>query len=826
MGKLGKGLVAVVALAAAAWAGGWFFFKGKIPQIIAEQTAALKSQGLELSHGPLTVTGFPFKHNARIENLVVSASEVQGGAPVKAVTTIPWVEGSWAMFAPRKGQVTGVAETSRLDLTMGDRRFSGDLKLGNLRGSVEGSSLDAVAYDLAADSIALELAGALTDAQKLVPGLRGLTASSGAVALKGSAGGGSARFENKLTDLRAVVRSEIPNPSPFEEGLVANVASVAFPSLETKSSRQGETRNGEAILPAKIDLRLKTGEAVEVIAPLESVNARVSFAETPQRIDFAMTGDSMRYAMTQNEGPLTLFTDSGYGKFEFKGFADKSSFAEFQRISETGEFPDVSKLGFRVDYKADSSAVLMKATPNEAAEPDPFSGMPPLPPFDLEIKSGPNDGVIALEKGVFDLSGVSKANVFKFSGPADVSGEVGEVFVKLAGPLTASEAPQPFALDYVFDKLSLNEGAWDLIDPTGALDRQVDRLRVALSGDLTLNAGFGDQEALREAVMSGKEPVFPNRIKIEDVTLNALGLAASASGEAFFDAADPNAPPKGEAVAKLKGWEAFLKSLADAGFVPPDAVAMAEGMVGALGETNEAGETVFRVAAGEDGVLRVNENPLGELPGFGGPGGGAAPSQEEEWPFEEGLPLDEELDGVEEQELAPLVAPPYEAPAPEPEAAPAETAPVPAPAETEGSLERLQQEVEEGVQRLEEQVPSLERIQRDAESGLDQLRQGVDDLREQAPSVDQLRQGAEEGAEHLRQEVEEGVQRLQEATPSLEQIQRGAEEGLQDLRDGAEEGVQRLREGVEGGLENLGDEAERLRRELTPAEAPAAPAQP
>ncbi|MDD2867222.1 DUF2125 domain-containing protein [Neomegalonema sp.] len=819
MGKMGKGLVAVVALAAAAWAGGWFYVKGKIPQAIAQQTAALKAQGLEVAHGPVTVTGFPFRHDARIENVVATATRDQLGQKVVAATTIPWIEGSWAMFSPSKGRVTGIAETSRVDVTMGERRFAGDLKIANLRGAVDGSDSRAAAYDLAADSFGLTLAGALTDAQKLLPGPRDVSVRTGPVTLKGTTGGAET-FENVLADLVTTVRSSQPNPDFTQEGLVESVATLGLSSLTARGSRQGETRTGELLLPALIDLKVKTGELPEVAIPMKSTNARLNFVDAPEKIDFTLSGDALSYAMTQSEGPISVSSDAGYGKFEFKGHVGKATLAEFDPARlEAGAIPDFSKVDFRVAYKADDSHVLMKSTPNEAAEPDPFNAMPPIPAFDLDVRTGRSDGVIAVEKGVFDLSGVSAANVFTFSGPAEVSGEIGNMVAKINGPLLAAEAPQPFVVEYDLDKVTLNEGAWDLIDPTGALDRQINRLRLAFSGDLTLNASLGDQETLEAAMAAGKEPVFPNRVKIDDVTIDALGLVARASGEAAFDAANPAAPPRGAAVASLRNWSPFLTSLANAGFVPPDAVGMAEGMIGMLGETNEAGETIFNVVAGEDGVLTVNGNPLGELPGIGGPS--LEPSSDDEWPLEEELPLDEEeFDGVEEQELPPIIEAPAPltpgiapAPAIAPEApAPVETAPqeaVPAPAPvapgTEGSLQDLRQNLEQGahelhqeagqeLQRLEEgaresleglqeALPGGEQIRRDAEQGVEGLQQGLQDMREGLPSVDQLRQGAEEGAERLQQGVEEGADRLRQ----------GVEEGVQRL----ENGVEQLREEVD-----------------------------
>ncbi len=836
MGKMGKGLVAVVALAAAAWVGGWFFVKGKIPQAVAQQTAALKAHGLDVTHGPVTVTGFPFKHNARIENLVVSSTQEQFGRKVAATTTIPWIEGSWAMFSPSKGQITGMAETSKIDLTLDDRRFSGDLKIVNLRGSADGSDSAAAAYDLAADSLGATLTGALTDAQKLVPGPKDFSVAAGPLTLKGTTGA-AMDLESVLSNFSATTRSAMPNPAFGEEGLVDSVATIGFSSLTSKTSRQGGTQRGEILLPALTDLKIKTGDRPEIALPVKSTNARLSFVDGPEKIDFTLVGDALSYTMTQTEGPITVSSDAGYGKFEFKGSADKATFAQFDAAKlEAGVLPDFSKVDARFEYKAADSYVAMKSTPNEAAEADPFNSMPPVPAFNLDVKSGANSGVVGLQKGVFDISASSAANVFAFSGPAEVSGDVGDLVVNLKGPLLAAEAPQPFVFEYDFDKVNLNEGAWDLIDPTGALDRQVNRLRIAFSGDVVVNASLGDQEALEAAMAAGKAPFFPSRVKIEDVTVDALGLVAKASGEAALDPANPSAPPRGEGLVSLKNWSPFLTSLVNAGFAPPDASAMAEGMIGMLGEENEAGETVFRIAAGEDGVLTVNDNPMAELPGLVG----AAPSAEEEWPFEEDLPLDEELNGVEEQELAPLDAPEAQTPAVAPPApAPLEAAPaLPAPAapegETEGSLERLQQnleegahqlhqEAEQGIQRLEEGVregvegiqeslPSGERILQDAEGGLQQLQQGVEEMREGLPSVDQLRQDAEEGVQHLREGVEEGVQQLQEQAPSLEEIQRGAEEGAQHLR-----------EGVEGGLRNLGDEAERLRQELAPT-APAAPA--
>lgn len=822
MGKLGKGLVAVVALAAAAWAGGWFFVKGKIPQALAQQTAALKAQGLDVTHGPVTVTGFPFKHNARVENVVVSAEREQFGQKTRAVATIPWIEGSWAMFSPSKGQLTGAAETSKVEATIGERKLSGDLKLVNLRGALDGSNPAAAAYDLAVDSANLALTGAASDPANHVPGLRGVSTQVGAITLKGTSGGTAAGFEATLANYLSTLDSEIPNPDPFAENpgaLVAAKTVVQLPSLTAKGSREGQNRRGEALLPPEATVRVKVGEAPETVIPLKTTNGRVTFAETPARVDFTFAGDALSYAMTQSDALMTIASDAAYGKFDFKGYADKASFAEFDPAKfEGGGFPDVSKINFRVEYTAADSRTIMKITPKAPPADDPFAGsMPPIPAMDFDVKSGPNEGVIALEKGAFDFYGVSKANVFKFSGPAEVEGDIGEFVVKFQGPLTKADAPQPFVFDYDFKQVNLSEGAWDLIDRTGALDRQINRLRVAFSGDLQLNASLGDQEA---AAREGKPPFLPTALKIDDVTVDALGLVAKATGQAAFNPEDLSAPPTGEGLVTLKGWQPFLNSLVDAGLAPPDALAMAEGMIGMLGEENEAGETAFRIAAGPDGVLTVNDNPMGELPGFGAglgvPGPGFDGQPGEEWPFEEEFPdeefqLEQEFDGLEESPLAP--------PAPQ-EAAPAQEAP---PAE-EGVIEQLQQGVEGGVQQLEEGAQQLQqnledgagRLQDDVEGGAQQLHQNLQQ------GLERLEQGVEGGAQQLQdglqdnlEGLQDGVREMQEGLPNLDQLQQGAEETLQQIEQGVEGGVQRLEEGVQQGLE-------RLEQELTPA-APAAP---
>lgn len=805
-GKVVTGLVAVAALAAAAWAGGWFYVKGKIPQAVAQQAAALKAQGLDVTHGPVTVTGFPFKHNARIENIVVTAVENQGGPAVKAVTTIPWIEGSWAMFSPSKGRLTGAAETSKVDLVLGERTYSGDLKLTNLRGALDGSNAAAVAYDLAADAMSLDLAGAASDPANNVPGLRGLSTKTGPLTFKGSSGSAGASFENALSGFTAVVRSEIPSPDFLTEGLVPAVTTVEIPTLTTKGSREGQTRRGETLLPPLMTVRVKTGEAAEVAIPLNSTNAKLAFAETGQRVEFEASGDALNYAMTQNEGPLTLVTDSRYGKFSFKGYLDKATFAEFDPAKlEAGAIPDFSKVNVRLAYTTSDSAVAMKAQPNAEAEPDPFNAMPPLPPFDLQIASGPGEGVIAVEQGRFDLSGFSRANVFSFSGPAQVSGEIGNLVVKLQGPLTAAEAPQPFAVEYDLDQVTLNEGAWDLIDPTGALDRELNRLRVALSGDVTLHASLGDQEAVERAAQEGRPPFEPGAFKIEDVTIDALGLVAKATGEGALNVANP-AASTGEALVSLKDWKPFLQSLVNAGYIPPMALDEAEGLVQALGAPGEAeGETVFRILANEAEGVSINGNPLNALLGLPqGPTDGAGGA----WPLEEPqgqeFPFDREEGDLEEQDLGPLLAP--EAPADATPAAPADAAPA-EPIEAAPAEEAPAEPTEAApapdaapaapteLQRLEQDVEgAADRLRQEADQGLQQLQEGVDQMREGLPSLDRLEQEGGEAVRQLQDEVEGGAERLRQ----------GVEEGVQQLQDGAREGV------------------DRLERELTPAPTPEA----
>ena len=880
MGKLGKGLVAVVALAAAAWVGGWFYVKGKIPQALAQQTAALKAQGLEVTHGPVTVTGFPFKHNARVESVTVVGKQEAAGQPLSITAQIPWVEGSWAMFSPSKGQLTGVAETSQVNLTLGAAKLAGPLVLRNLRGSISGG--DVVDYDLAADGIDLSLKAA-ADAEASTPRLNAASTQSGAATLKGSAGAGKASFENSFVNLVSRAESLIPNPEPGQTNLVTASMRSEWPSLAMKGQRDGQNRSGEALLPPELKITLSTEGKPEVTIPLRSTNSRMTFAESPTRYDVAWTGDSMGYAVTQVEGPLTMVTDTASGKFDVKGYLDKSTIEQFTPARlEAGQAPDFAKVGFRFDYKSADSTATVKATNDPSVEPAPFSGMPPLPSFDLKVDTGPSEGVIALENGAFNLTGVSAQNKFAFSGPADVSGEIANLTAKIQGPLTPGEQPKPFAFEYDFDKVTLNEGAWDMIDPTGALDRNLNRLRVAFSGDLLINAPLGDQEAAVNAMMEGKQPIAPNALKIDDVTIDALGLLAKATGQAQFDPANPNAPPSGSADVSLKGWQEFLNSLVNAGYAPPDALAMAEGMIGMLGRDGPDGAKTFNIQVSQSGDLTVNDNPMGPIPGFAPadpadqlfPEDGGSPFEqfEEEPPMDQdGFPFDGEGPAVEEQELAPLTAPETEPAPAEEEAAPApetepetETEAVPAPVLVdpaqdtplqteqeaapveEGTLERIETEARQGAheadQRLQEGVDSLN----------EHLHQGGQEIRE---GVEGLGERIEGGAEHLRQEggqllegagerLNEAGQQIREGAEGLgERIEGGAEhlrqEGGQLLEGAGErlneagqqirEGAEGLGERIEGGAEHLEQEIQRgldnLRTPAVPA-TPAAPATP
>lgn len=135
-----RGLVipfAIVGLLLAAWTGWWLWLADQIETRLADQTEVLRAEGWQVSHLPVSVSGWPFRTRVAFPAADIVAPSGHGvAAPELVAEASAWNPGHWVVLAPDgliltragKGQVAVEGEALRLSVSHLRDRFP-DLRL-------------------------------------------------------------------------------------------------------------------------------------------------------------------------------------------------------------------------------------------------------------------------------------------------------------------------------------------------------------------------------------------------------------------------------------------------------------------------------------------------------------------------------------------------------------------------------------------------------------------------------------------------------------------------------------------------------------------------
>ena len=141
-----RGLVipfAIVGVLLAAWTGWWFWLSGKVEEQVAVQTQSLRDAGWQVTHEPVSVTGWPFRVRIAFPAANVTAPSGHGvSTPELVAEANAWNPGRWMAIAPDgliltragKGQVAIEGEALRMSVSHLTDRFP-DLRIELVRPS-------------------------------------------------------------------------------------------------------------------------------------------------------------------------------------------------------------------------------------------------------------------------------------------------------------------------------------------------------------------------------------------------------------------------------------------------------------------------------------------------------------------------------------------------------------------------------------------------------------------------------------------------------------------------------------------------------------------
>ncbi|MBW7055345.1 DUF2125 domain-containing protein [Paracoccus bogoriensis] len=147
-----------------------------------------------------------------------------------------------------------------------------------------------------------------------------------------------------------------------------------------------------------------------------------------------------------------------------------------------------------------------------------------------------------------------------------MSYDIAEAAMRIAMPLLASDQPQPFALRYVLDRVTLDDSLWSMFDPEGQMPRDPASLNIDVDGKLMLTSDLLDADQQ----MAQTPPLMPLSLNVNRIGLAAVGATAEVTGALTFGD-DPTAP-EGRLTGDFTGVNTLLDTLVAMGVVPQDQV--------------------------------------------------------------------------------------------------------------------------------------------------------------------------------------------------------------------------------------------------------------
>jgi hypothetical protein len=194
----------------------------------------------------------------------------------------------------------------------------------------------------------------------------------------------------------------------------------------------------------------------------------------------------------------------------------------------------------------------------------------------LDWRSGSISGVATLSSGRMELQAETRQNAWTLT-PEDpgalVSGTLsaGVVQATYAVPMAPAPEPDELAIRLALLDVALDEAAWQVIDPPGALPRGSAELVIDLGGTARVTRRIDEMNA-------GDPPPFEVReLVVKEAAVDALGASARASGEVEF--LQPIGLPLGTIDVSMTGIGALVGALGRAGVMAPELVEMADAML-------------------------------------------------------------------------------------------------------------------------------------------------------------------------------------------------------------------------------------------------------
>jgi Uncharacterized protein conserved in bacteria (DUF2125) len=231
-------------------------------------------------------------------------------------------------------------------------------------------------------------------------------------------------------------------------------------------------------------------------------------------------------------------------------------------------------------------------------------------PMDLKMQAGGGEATALFNKDAFSVKSMAAGlDIESAAGalPVPVKVTSGPMEVVMTSPMIANEAAGDYAFVLKLSQFSMNEEAWAMFDPNGALPRDAADLAIDVSGKTKI-----DIPAMIAADESGAPPVMPapESLNITEIGLKVAGAALAGTGAFTFDNSMGFPMPLGEANVNVTGANALIDGLIATGLMSEEDAMGARMMMGMFMVPSGDDALTSKIEAKEGMQILVNGQPL------------------------------------------------------------------------------------------------------------------------------------------------------------------------------------------------------------------------
>lgn len=343
---------------------------------------------------------------------------------------------------------------------------------------------------------------------------------------------------------------------------------------------------------------------VTAAGDVKFANLSGTYSDTPganRTFGWSLVADTLAYNTSSDDPGMemkTVSTSSTDGIDMSLTFALPSTIA-LTAIASPADFTTALNegLSFTLATKQGASSGTMK---QESA----------FMPMDLVMNAGGGEGSVVFNKDTFSIKSTAEGlDISSGPGMMPVPLQVtsGPMQFDLTTPVIATEAAGDYAILLKLSDFSLNEEAWAMFDPNGALPRDAAQIAIDISGKTTMDLG-----ALVAAEESGVPYTpAPESLNITELGVQVAGAALAATGAFTFDNSMGIPMPLGEANVTVTGANALIDGLIATGLISEDDAMGARMMMGMFMVPGaNADELTSKIEAKEGMQILVNGQPL------------------------------------------------------------------------------------------------------------------------------------------------------------------------------------------------------------------------